>query len=173
MLKVLQRSRTGVDQLTLEVAKKWLRVDGTADDDLITSLITESMEIIETYINQTITRATITLLASAREELILPYTPVMSISSVVDHHAQRVDYTWDGFSIKFNLGTYSVTSGSSLYVDTVTEYNAGYDNVPDKIMVAWKEVLANLYESRGDYDKINMMLIQNANLMQLREKVWI
>ncbi len=174
MIRILDRTVTGTEQLILEVAKDWLRVDGTTDDDLITSLITQARDLIEQYCNITITPSTITLLASPRIELCLPYGPVDSVTSVKDGDGTAVDYNYNGFCIEFQSATYSVTNPSAGgFVQTTTVYDAGVDEVPPGLMLGWKEVVAYLYENRGDDSKVMMLLTQNANLMEFRTKIWI
>ncbi len=172
MIKV-EKTVTGTNELTLEVAKLWMKVDGTADDSLITSLIDEAKDIIEQYINYTITPTTITVTASSRVELCLPYPPVVTITTVKDEDGNDVDYTYNGFCIQFDTATYSVTGGANGYVTTVTIYDAGVANIPAGLMLAWKEVVLYLYENRSDSVDIQMLLNQNANLQIFRKKIWI
>lgn len=172
MIRV-DRTITGTNELTLDVAKRWMRVETVTDDELITSLIDEARDIIENYINFTITPATITVLASPREELCLPFPPVQSITYVRDMDGKDVDYKYGGFCIFFDGGDYSVTGGANGYVQTLTEYEAGTTTIPVGLMLAWKEVVLYLYENRSDSGNIQMLLNQNANLQIYRNKIWI
>lgn len=173
MLKV-SKSVTGSEPITLQEAKDWMRVDGDADDSLITSLITQSRELAEEYLNISIAQTTLVLDATARVELLLPYGPVQTITSVTDQEGHDVDYTWNEFYIKFDQGTYSVTGGSALYVDTITTYDSGLAVIPAGLKLGLLEFIAWLYENRGDTSKFMMALYQNQNLQPYRSNnVWI
>ncbi len=171
MVKI-EKTVTGTDELTLEVAKLWMKVDDTADDTLITSLITEAKNIIEEYINFTITPATITIVASPRTKLFLPYGPVQTITSVKNYDGDDVDYTYEGLYIDFDTQVYSVTKPENVYVQTTTIYTSGTTSIPSGLLLAWKEVVLYLYENRGDMD-IKQLLSNNQNLQQYRTKIWI
>lgn len=77
--------RTGLDVVTLDEAKNYLRVDTTTDDNLITDQINTAVEICENYLSRDI-------LPKQREQYIqedrsngrfdLFYTPVASVDSV-------------------------------------------------------------------------------------------
>ena len=170
----LNKTVTGTEPITLDEAKAWMRVDGATDDILITSLITQVRELVEEYLNISIVETTIKLTASERKELVLPYGPVIVISSCVDTDADPVSYDWNGFYMTFDQGTYSVTGGSSLYVQTLTTYDTGLTDVPGGLKLGMLEVLLWLYENRGDSSGFQMMLYQNQNLQPYRNNnVWI
>ena len=171
MIKV-ERSITGTDELTLTIAKLWMKVDDTADDTLITSLITQAKDIIEQYVNFTLTPATITLTATARKQLYLPFGPVQTITSVKNYDGDAVEYTYEGLYIDFDTQVYSVTSPENAYVQTTTIYTTGTTSIPSGLMLGWKEVVLYLYENRGDVD-IQNLLSNNQNLQQYRTKIWI
>jgi len=173
MLK-LSKTVTGTEPITLEEAKAWMRVDGSSDDAIITSLITQARELVENYLNVSIVQTTLVLNATARKELVLPYGPVQTITSVKDEAGNDVDYTYNEFYINFDQGTYSVTGGSSMYVDTITTYDAGKAAIPAGLKLGLLEVILWLYENRGDSSGFQMMLMQNQNLQVYRlNNVWI
>lgn len=173
MLQV-NRTRTGAIPITLDQAKLFLRVDGTADDTLITALIEQSLDLIEEYLNTSIIEATVIVLASIRLTLELPYGPVISITTVQDQDGEDIDYTWNGFYISFASTSWSPTSPESWpYTESVTTFEAGYATLPKGLELAWMEAIAWLYENRGDNTGFVSMLSQNANLMPYRRKVWI
>lgn len=164
MFRVLSKTITGTEQLTLDDAKAWLRVDDNTDDSLITSLISESRELIENYLDISLVETTISLLVSARYELDPPFLPVVSITSVVDEDSEDLEYTWNGF----------ILSTTSLVNYTVT-YVAGYTtNLPVGLYLGWKQVLAVMYENRGDdlSTKFPSLIMQNENLIPYRNSVW-
>lgn len=163
MFRLISKTKTGTNQLTLDDAKVWLRVDGTDEDDLITALIDESRGLIEAYLDISMVETTVELLVSARYKLDPPFLPVVTITSVVDIDGIDVDYTWDGFYVSTTtLTNYTIT------------YDSGYTELPVGLMLGWKEVVALMYENRGDdIDAMFPSLImQNENLMPYRNTVW-
>lgn len=173
MLKVT-KTVTGSEPITLDEAKSWMRVDDTNDDTLITALITQTRELVEEYLNTSIVQTTLVLDATARKELLLPYGPVVTITTVQDQEGEDVDYTYNGFYIDFgDVGTISVTGGDTTYVDTVTTYDAGVSTIPSGLKLGMLEVIAWLYENRGDDTGFMMMLERNTNLAPYRQKIWV
>ncbi len=161
----VNREITGTDLLTLETAKLFMRVDGTTDDTLITSLISQARELIEVYLDRTINSSTVTVTASARQEMVLPYAPVSSITTVKDKETdEAIGYTWDGLTLVLNYGIYDTFE---VVYDTID------DMLPDGLMLGWMEVVLWLYENRTDTAGIQNMLIYNANLQVFRNKIWI
>lgn len=156
---------TGSDVLTLDQAKSFMRVDGSTDDELITQLITQARELIEQYLDRTINDATITLTASARQELVLPYPPVSSITSVQNESDDSdITYNWDGLTLTFDHGVYDTF---------VVIYETADSSLPNGLILAWMEVVLWLYENRSDTAGIQSMLAYNANLQVYRNKIWI
>lgn len=168
----VSKTVTGNEPLTLQEVKDWIKQDGTADDALITSLITQSRELIENYLCASLVSTTLLVEATPRTELRPPFGPVVTITSVKDEDGNDVDYTWDGFTLNFTGGTFSVTQGYSP-VYTTTTYDAGYDTLPEGLKMAMLETIAYLYEHRGEEMKIQMFLYQNQNLQPYRETIWI
>jgi len=161
----VSRDITGTDLLTLEDAKAWMRVDGTADDALITSLITQSRDLIEEYCSRSLANATISIIASARLSMKLPYAPVDAITSVKDKETgEDITYEWDGLVLSMTQSVYNTFE--VIYTAVVTA-------LPTGLMLGWKEVVLWLYENRGDTSSIGNMLNQNANLQIYRNKIWI
>lgn len=171
-LKLTKQLR-GLAPITLTETKEWLRVDFTSDDNLIKDLIFRSIDIVEKYLDASINSYTITLTASPRKELKLPYTPVKSITSVQDDNGADLSYEYDGFCITLGSGTMSVTTGISTPKPFVVEYEAGYDLVPDGLKTGILEVIAQLYENRGDSTGFNYLLYHNQNLTPYKNKIWI
>lgn len=173
----VKKSVTGNEPITLEEAKAWMKVDGTADDTLITELITQARELIENYLNRSLVATTITCDATPRYELRPPYGPVETITSVVDENGDPVEYYWDGFVITFGSSTFSVTQGwTPIY--TTTSYDTATEAIPSGLKLAMLETITYLYEFRGDGmdnkdTRISMFLYQNQNLQPYRESVWI
>ena len=163
MFRLQSKTITGTNQLTLADAKVWLRVDGTDEDDLITALIDESRGLIEMYLDISMVETTIVLLVSPRLKLDPPFLPVVTITSLKDDNDVDVDYTWDGFFV--------TTTSFENY--TIT-YTTGYAVLPVGLMLGWKQILALMYENRGDdiTESYQSLIMQNENLMPYRNAVW-
>ena len=172
----VNRTATGTEPITLAEAKAWLRIDDdpSEDDTLITSLITQARELVENYLGSSVIESTVVCEATPRLQLLPPYGPVISITSVKDEDGNDVEYLWDGFYLNFGTsGSFSVTSGY-YPVYTISTYTAGYSNVPEGLKMALNEVIAYLYENRGeDMTGLPMLLRQNTNLNVYREKIWV
>ena len=172
-LKV-NRAVTSPEVLDLPTVKSFLRVDFVEDDTLITSMITQAREVVEDYLSRSIVQCDVTATCTVRDELFLPYGPVLSIDSVKDKDGEVIDYTWNGFTVFFN-GTYTVEECESN--NFVITYKAGSDAnnlLPAGLKLGLLETIAYLYDNRGNVEKdIMLLLIQNTNLMPYRNKVWI
>ena len=149
--------------VSLVEVKAWLKIDGTDDDTLLTSLIASATAECEAYAGLSfITRTrTVKLSYFSGKEIILPYGPVTSLTSIdyvdPDDASQTVDpgdYTVD---IASGLARVRVTESwpyTSLGLsNVVVTYVAGYANaaaVPEIIKTAIKKKIAVDYEKRGD-----------------------
>jgi len=161
-LKVI-KTITGSEPINIFDAKSWLRVTYDGDNDLINSLITQSRELVETYINQSIIETTIELWSTSRKTLTLPYGPVIEISGITTIDGDDVDYTYNGFEVSFE----------DTYVDTITTYTAGWGTIPSGLDLVLLQILSFLYENRGDDTEIGNLLYQNKFLQQYRKSIWI
>lgn len=172
-LKV-NKTVTGDEILTLEETKNWLKVTYTVDNDLITSLITQSRELVENYINQSLVLTTLEVWSSPRSILTLPYGPIISIISVTTTGGTAIDYEYDGFEIIFEPNVWTPTTPEApLYVNTITTYTAGYTTIPAGLKMVLFEIISYIYENRGDSSGLNNLIYQNKFLQQYRNKIWI
>jgi uncharacterized phiE125 gp8 family phage protein len=149
--------------VSLVEVKAWLKIDGTDEDTLLTSLIASATAECEAYSGLSfITRSRIVKLSSFRgKDLILPYGPVTALTSIVYTDEDEVNQTID-------TADYTVDIASGLARVRVTEswpytnlglsnvvvtYVAGYANaaaVPEVIKTGIKKKIALDYEKRGD-----------------------
>ena len=161
MLKT-ERTIAGPEPVTLDEAKDFLRVDYDTDDVLITSIITQSRDIVEQFLSRSLVDSASTLLADCRHEMVLPYGPVTSVASVLDIDGVEVaDWTWDGLTLKLK-----VTDTFTVLYDTAADEHPG-------LRLGLLETIAYLYENRGDTGSIGLILYYNKNLQPFRNKVWI
>ncbi len=144
MIEILNKETTGTIDLQLDEVKSWLRVDSTADDVLITSLISSAYNMVEEYTGSTITEATYTIrFSTISTEVVLPYQPIVSIVNVKDSEGTSLDYTFDGI----NIVTLEVMPTGSIDI----EYDAGNDiDYKNGLKLVLLNTIALLYENRGD-----------------------
>ncbi len=80
--------------ITLSEAKAHCRVSATDEDDLIESLIAAASEYVEKYTGRSILAQTWRLsLDCFKDEIILPYGPVQSVTTVAYYDGEGVDQT--------------------------------------------------------------------------------
>lgn len=149
--------------VSLDEVKAWLKIEGTDEDTLLTSLIASATAECEAYAGLSfITRSRIVKLSSfSGRDIILPYGPVTALTSIAyvdeDDAAGTVasgDYSLD---IASALARVRVTETwpytNRTLSNVVVTYVAGYANaaaVPEIIKTAIKKKVALDYEKRGD-----------------------
>ena len=149
--------------VTLTEIKAWLKIEGDAEDSLLTSLIASATVECEAYAGLSfLTRVrTIQLSSFCGREMILPYGPVTELTSIEyldeDDGAQTIaeaDYSLDMAS---GLARVRVTETwpytNRTLSNVVVTYEAGYEDataVPEVIKTAIKKKVALDYEKRGD-----------------------
>lgn len=151
--------------VSLDEVKTWLKIDGTDEDTLLTSLIASATAECEAYSGLSfITRnRTVRLTSLSAKDVILPYGPVTALTSITyadDEDAPQTidaaDYTLDSAS---GLAKVRITESwptTNLVLNNVTvTYVAGYADaasVPEVIKTGIKQRIAVVYEKRGDVD---------------------
>lgn len=162
-----------VEPISLAEAKTFLRVDGTADDALITLLISAARQWVETYTR----RALVTQTWDCRfwdfphlgQPFVIPKAPLISVTSITYTDENSVEQTWA--STNYSVRTFSgPTAGRGLirvtpdtdYPATLTEsewpvtvrvvcgYGAAPQNVPAGIRSAISLLLGDLYTQRQE-----------------------
>ncbi len=156
----INRTVTGTEELTLEQVKSFIRVDGTTDDALITSLITQSRELIEEYLDRSMIESDVIATMSYRYSFTPPFAPIDTITSIIDVDGDAIEYEYDGLTVKLSTAkTFKVI------------YNTLKDN-KEGLILAWLQTIAYLYENRGDLFEITYILNGNTNLKPYRNKMW-
>lgn len=158
-----------VEPVTLSEAKAHCRVDASADDTLITNLITTARELVEDYIDRAlVTQRLVMRLDQFGTEIELPRPPMASSGTVT---AVTITYTIaDGSTTTLPTTEYRVDrdaqpgrirtlyngSWPSHLLDanavTVTWW-AGYGSaadIPQRVKSAMLMTILELYEKRGD-----------------------
>jgi uncharacterized phiE125 gp8 family phage protein len=131
--------------VTVDEAKAFLRIDHTAEDALIESLVAAARDVVENYLRRSVCTQTWTLvLDSLAEQAFLPRPPVTDITSVeVDGLvADAGDYENDADRL-------IVLNGSLLDGEAKVVYQAGDStNIPDYAKLAVMQIIAYWYENR-------------------------
>lgn len=140
-----------VEPITLSEAKSWLKMDGiTADDTLITSLITQIRELAEEVSGRALVVKTIEYFEDDYDEIkagvLLPFP---NHNEILEVKVNDVDtyYVKTGLSqFKLHLGvvTSSLSQGINLYVKYTT---LAY--CPAGLKLAMMKEIAQAYEKRG------------------------
>lgn len=147
--------------LTLEEVKVHLRVDHSAEDALITGLISAATNHVQNITNRQLMRATYRLsLDRLPSSFPLPRPPYAAITSItaIDEAEQVVEfeetfYRVDELDHATIYGLKESGWYASTYKDIVVEYQAGYAtaaDVPADIKVAMLLIIGHLYENRED-----------------------
>lgn len=145
-----------IEPLTLAETKLYLRVDGSAEDTLITDLISVAREHAESYLKRSLLTQTWRMVLEdyAPEALRLPMVPLQEISeirlvaqdgtsSVFSDTLYTIDAVNEG--IRFLTTPYS----SSIEID----YVAGFENaadIPKAIRYGLLSHIAYLFDNRGE-----------------------
>lgn len=154
---------------TLNEVKNYLKVDTSADDTLITTLLQSAREVAERYLNQALITQTITekLDRLSSPVIYLSVSPVIAVSSFQYANSQNTTQTYD--AANYVVDTFdkparlSVAYGKTwptLYGninDVTITYTAGYSTepsgVPMQIRQAVLMMVADGYDNREDYIK--------------------
>ena len=152
-----------VEPLSLDDVKHYLRVDGTNDDSLISSLITTSRLHIEAALGLAlITQGWRYQFSSwPKGNVILPLRPVQLISqiTVVDHNDQPTQLATDTFTLVGSAGPASILIDSDARIAPGRKrlgieiaFKAGYGDAPQDVPAPIRQALSLLvghwYEHR-------------------------
>ena len=154
---------------TLSEVKNYLKVDTSADDTLITTLLQSAREVAERYLNQALITQTITekLDRLHNPVIYLSVSPVISVTSFQYADSQNTTQTYnasnyivDTFEKPARLSLAYGKTWPTLYGninDVTIVYTAGYGataaSVPMQIRQAILMMIADSYDNREDYVK--------------------
>lgn len=155
------------EPITLAEAKLYLRVDTTADDALITALITAARETVERYTSRALVTQTITQVLDCFPGFgfRLAVHPVQSITSITykdsNGNTQTLSdtiYMLDNYDLPSAVVLKANQTFPSVYSETnavTVVYVAGESasNVPKAILQAMYLTIADFYENRTNYVK--------------------
>ena len=154
---------------TLSEVKNYLKVDTSADDTLITTLLQSAREVAERYLNQALITQTITekLDRLSNPTIYLSVSPVIAVSSFQYADSQNTTQTYN--ALNYIVDTFEKPARLSLAYgktwptlygninDVTITYTAGYGataaSVPMQIRQAILMMIADSYDNREDYVK--------------------
>jgi uncharacterized phiE125 gp8 family phage protein len=165
-LRLIETSPPVIEPLTLDEAKLHLRVTSTAEDALITGLIVSARQMCEGFTGLALIERGYSLFLDAwpQAEIILLRPPLLAVSLINIYDASGIATVFDPSNCTLSAaglpGRISLRDGASppqpgRAIDGVEiQYTAGYgaaaDNVPAALRQGIKQLLAHLYEQRGD-----------------------
>lgn len=187
----IQEAYVGQEPVTLDDAKRHLRVDFDDDDSYISALITSSRQAIEKFCSISLVAKTVTLTVQADEQqksvfsqpfqvreqfnqFELPYGPVRSVSSVtsIDTDGMTIlvcSLNSDYFLIGKSFQTIKISNNFS---NNILVYTVGYGPdagatpVPPQLWLAILNELAYRYESRGEPQNIRATAFTEEGVSQ-------
>lgn len=162
---------TPTDDITLNALKEYLRVDYTADDSVLTAMLTAAWKSCENYCSRLFQTRTVEVVFQSYEntydgynvltnqEYPLPLYPIASINSVKSRDNEGNETTLtvndDYYLISpapraiirlVNLAT-TYTAALPTYI---VNYEAGYATPPEPFLEAVKAMVGYMYENRGN-----------------------
>jgi len=145
------------EPITLAEAKEYARIDGDAEDTLITSLIKVARLHCETYMGKAIIRKTVTIDSfSFPYQWQIPYGPLASASDVTKVVTIDQNNVETALNYQVNIGSFpkiAITSGDQSFKFKMI-YVAGFTTVPEDIKLAIKMMVNTLYERREDFSDL-------------------
>ena len=155
------------EPISLTEAKLYLRVDTTADDALITALITAARETVERYTSRALVTQTITQVLDCFPGFgfRLAVHPVQSITSIAykDSNGDTQTLASSIYMLdNYEMPNAVVLKANQQFPSTYDETNAvtvvyvageSAGNVPKAILQAMYLTIADFYENRTDYVK--------------------
>lgn len=150
------------EPLSLEEVKAHLRVTGDGEDGLIQGLIRAARAACEDYTGRALVARDYVLALDAwpaRGDLRLPRPPFLSLTriDIVGRSGERIEhpaaaYEIDGAGRIVMTGSFPAALRESGGIEV--RYRAGYgdapESVPEPLRLAMKQLVARLYERRGD-----------------------
>lgn len=150
------------EPLSLEETKAHLRVTGDAEDGLIQGLIRAARAACEDYTGRALMAREFVLAIDAwpsSGRLRLPRPPFLGLTriDVVGRFGERIEhpaagYEVDGAGLITTVGSLPLALRESGGIEV--RYRAGYgdapESVPEPLRLAMKQLVARLYERRGD-----------------------
>lgn len=175
------------EPLTREEMKLWLKVDTTADDDIVDALIESARTWVERHCNAGLLPQTITETFDAwpeGREFELSVSPLRSVSAIYyldsagsQQTLSSSNYTVDSYQRPARVQLKYSQTWPTLYdqINSVSAvYTVGYDAasaIPGPVLTAMRLAVADAYENRQDYVK-KMPTAAEYLLQSSGERIW-
>ena len=138
---------TGTEIVSTANAKDYMRVDTSADDTLISQMITQARIICENYISRDIVAKNRTLyLASVDDRFVLPFGPVTSISSIAVKGTNLAATGYETFGLGDTLIELNSLPAEEVKVTYIT---TGLDD--SFLIQAILQMVSTYYDNRADF----------------------
>jgi hypothetical protein len=145
------------EPVTLAEAKAYSRIDGTAEDTLITSLITMARTHCESFISKCIVLKTVEINSFTYPyQFQLPYGPLTNELNVTKCVTLDQNGVETPLNYQVNAGLFPklfILGGAQGYKFKLV-YIAGMTTVPEDIKLAIKMMVNTLYERREDFSDL-------------------
>jgi uncharacterized phiE125 gp8 family phage protein len=142
-----------VEPITLAEAKEYARIDGSAEDTLITALIKMARLHCESFTGKSLVPKTVTITSFAFPyQFQMPYGPVNAENNVTKVVTLDQNGGETNLNYQVNVGLYPkmmILGGNQSYKFKMI-YTAGFTTVPEDIKLAMKMLVNTLYERRED-----------------------
>ncbi|MEE9272460.1 MAG: head-tail connector protein [Robiginitomaculum sp.] len=173
-----------VEPIDLAYAKTFLRVDGTEEDNLITTLIKTARHSVENIIGRSLIRRTYIYRGSlpCAHIISLPRPPLLSVTrlSLIGEGDTAIDIPSVDYSVttKCEPGQIKLKASKNWtdyllgFYTLEIEYDAGYGDVPDDVPLPIRQaillLLAQSFEHREGLEQPSVPLMVDALLMPYR-----
>jgi uncharacterized phiE125 gp8 family phage protein len=146
-----------VEPITLAEAKEYARIDGSAEDALITALIKMARIHCESFTGKSLVPKTITITSfSFPYQFQMPYGPLNAENNVTKVVTLDQNGAETNLNYQVNPGLYPkmmILGGNQSY-KFKTVYTAGFTTVPEDIKLAIKMLVNTMYERREDFSDL-------------------
>lgn len=153
-----------VEPVTLDEAKRFLRVDHDDEDTLIQTLIASARETLEARLNVAMIRRAMQASFAAGGEICLPRWPVASVDTVLADGVITPNYQAD---LRKRPTTVNVTSCDHVEIAFTAGYGHDPSDIPAPLRQAMLLMIARGYEDRGE-DAGTVPLMVDALTMPYR-----
>lgn len=164
-----EKTESGTEPVTLDEAKKHIKVTFTDDDSYITLLIKAAREAVENFTGLSLIEKDIVLtVENVKNGFDLPYGPVTGDVTAVNSDEVDVEgITYITGQVRFD-GFNDFHAGNAVFT-----YSAGYtpEDIPASLKLAILEEVAFRYEKRGDVPEIGP--IAKGYAKQYKRKSWL
>ena len=163
-------TNTSTDIISTADAKAWMKVDTATEDSLIADLVAEVIDAVEQeYSFQLIEKTVTASWESYAKRVELPTFPVKSITSVKTITSNGTETTLTADEDYYLQGDSLIFSEIDPYaypyerVRLKVVYTAGFDPIPNGIILGLKKAILSAYEDRQDLVEGSVKELPNSS----------